>query len=137
MLPKKIAIVNANYLMDDFSYCVYKHTCPNGKVYIGITKRSPEQRWNFGHGYDQQLFGRAVKKYGWENIIHEILFEGLSLEEANKIEIDLIRESKSQDKRFGYNCDAGGSGSCKHQVSDAVRVEMSKKAKICFNINRL
>lgn len=26
-------------------YCVYKHTSPNGKVYIGITKKKPNDRW--------------------------------------------------------------------------------------------
>lgn len=25
------------------NYTVYKHTFPNGKVYIGITKRAPEK----------------------------------------------------------------------------------------------
>lgn len=29
-------------------YVVYKHTCPNGKVYIGITSQKPEHRWKKG-----------------------------------------------------------------------------------------
>lgn len=43
-------------------YTVYKHTSPSGKVYIGITKRKPEYRWNKGKGYrkDQLLFYRAT-----------------------------------------------------------------------------
>lgn len=32
-------------------YTVYKHTTPSGKVYIGITKQKPWQRWNNGNGY--------------------------------------------------------------------------------------
>ena len=38
-------------------YTVYKHISPSGKVYIGITKRKPEYRWNKGKGYreDQLL----------------------------------------------------------------------------------
>ena len=61
-------------------YTVYKHTSPSGKVYIGITKRKPEYRWNKGKGYrkDQLLFYRAIKKYGWDNFTHEILYTGLS-----------------------------------------------------------
>ena len=31
------------------SYTVYKHTSPSGKVYIGITCRKPEYRWNHGN----------------------------------------------------------------------------------------
>ena len=33
-------------------YCVYKHTNKtNNKVYIGITCRKPEVRWDSGWGY--------------------------------------------------------------------------------------
>lgn len=31
-------------------YSVYKHTAPNGKVYIGITGKDPEKRWLNGGG---------------------------------------------------------------------------------------
>lgn len=34
-------------------YCVYKHTTPNGKVYIGITSKNPLKRWNNGIGYSK------------------------------------------------------------------------------------
>ena len=34
------------------TYCVYKHTSPSGKVYIGMTcKDPPEKRWSNGNGY--------------------------------------------------------------------------------------
>ena len=33
------------------NFIVYKHTSPNGKVYIGITKQNPKQRWGNGSGY--------------------------------------------------------------------------------------
>ena len=37
------------------NYIVYKHTAPNGKVYIGITGFDPEYRWlNNGRGYKNQ-----------------------------------------------------------------------------------
>ena len=29
-------------------YTVYEHIAPNGKKYIGITRRKPEYRWNHG-----------------------------------------------------------------------------------------
>lgn len=38
------------------SYTVYKHTSPSGKVYIGITCRKPEYRWNHGKGYKEILW---------------------------------------------------------------------------------
>ena len=38
-------------------FIVYKHTCPNGKVYIGITCQKPQNRWGKdGNGYKEQLF---------------------------------------------------------------------------------
>ena len=70
---------------------VYKHTFPNGKVYIGITsKKKPNQRWESGIGYskNQIVMYNAIQKYGWDNIKHEILFENLSKDDACKKEID-------------------------------------------------
>lgn len=92
------------------NYSVYKHTSPSGKVYIGITGIKPKDRWDSGFGYKGQVFERAIKKYGWENITHEILFTGLSKEEACKKEIELIAEYKSNDSRYGYNASLGGEG---------------------------
>ena len=64
-------------------YCVYKHTVPNGKVYIGITKLNPLERWKNGHGYkDNTKFFNDIILYGWLNIKHEILFEELTEYEA-------------------------------------------------------
>lgn len=115
--------------MSEPTYSVYKHTCPNGKVYIGITSRKAEARWNYGHGYDNQLFGRAIKKYGWENIAHEVLFEGLTLEEANEAEKQAIEECNSMDKAHGYNCTKGGDGSLGHIVSAESKERMRESAK--------
>ena len=38
------------------NYIVYKHTAPNGKVYIGITKKAPNDRWASGFGYETQIY---------------------------------------------------------------------------------
>lgn len=93
------------------NYCVYKHTCPNGKVYIGITNCDPLLRWrNSGAGYSRQIFFRAIQKYGWDNIQHEIICEGLSKEEAEAKEIELITLYQSNNRNFGYNISGGGEG---------------------------
>lgn len=97
------------------NYCVYKHTNKtNGKVYIGITGRKPEERWDYGWGYCRQpVFWNAIEKYGWDGFTHEILFEGLTKDEAIEKEIELIAAYKSNVKRYynpsyGYNADDGG-----------------------------
>lgn len=90
-------------------FCVYKHTCPNGKVYIGMTQQNPLRRWRGGSGYRTNThFYRAIQKYGWDNIVHEILFSELSEEEAKEEEVKLIALYKSTDVRFGYNRTEGG-----------------------------
>jgi predicted GIY-YIG superfamily endonuclease len=39
--------------MSEKKFVLYKHTCPNGKVYIGITCQKPQIRWNYGKGYQK------------------------------------------------------------------------------------
>jgi group I intron endonuclease len=109
-------------------YSVYKHTTPNNKVYIGITKNNPEIRWANGLGYSHQIFFRAIVKYGWENIKHEILYTGLTKEQAIEKEIELIRLYDSTDPDKGYNITEGGISPLK---TDSIRkrVSYSKKGK--------
>lgn len=91
-------------------YTVYCHeNKSNGKLYFGITKTSTRRRWSKGKGYKtQHVFGRAIEKYGWDGFEHIILYTGLSEAEAKQMEIDLIREFRTQDRRYGYNITAGG-----------------------------
>jgi group I intron endonuclease len=112
-------------------YCVYKHTSPNGKVYIGITGRNPVDRWRGGCGYQEnEHFYRAILKYGWNNIKHEILEEGLTREEACKKEVELIAFYDSTNPEKGYNHSIGGKGGktgC--IVSDSTRAKLRETRK--------
>ncbi len=113
--------------MSDRKYVVYKHTSPSGKVYIGITSRTPEARWRGGKGYRRHTrFGRTVKKYGWENFAHEILAEILSADEAKNAEMVLIKFYNSTNSKFGYNATLGGDGCTGCFPSDESRQKMSK-----------
>ena len=106
---------------------VYMHRFPNGKVYIGITGKSPEKRWLNGRGYQSQYVYRAIKKYGWENIEHIILFSGLTKEEAEQKEIELISFYKANDPQFGYNIENGGNFAGKHSKTTREKISKSKK----------
>ena len=111
------------------SWVVYKHTSPTGKVYIGITSKAPNDRWASGFGYEHQVyFFRAIVKYGWINFKHDILFEGLTKEEAEAKEVELIAQYKSADLNYGYNIDLGGDN---HRLSLETRKKISdiKKGK--------
>lgn len=105
-----------------FNYTVYKHICPNGKIYVGITKNDPFKRWANGEGYKGMLFYKAIQKYGWGNIKHEILYENLTKEEACQKEIELIAQYKSNQRKFGYNCESGGLSNW--EISDQTREKL-------------
>lgn len=93
------------------NYCIYRHISPSMKVYVGITCRKPEYRWNNGRGYkkiDQPLFYKAINKYGWNNFKHEVLFRDLSESRAKNLEKDLIRHYKNLG--LSYNITDGGDG---------------------------
>ena len=95
--------------LKQYNYLVYKHTSPSGKVYIGITYRAPSQRWHNGQGYkSQSRFYNAIKKYGWGNFTHEILYNNLEEQQAKILEISLIRYYKN--KNISYNISYGGEG---------------------------
>ena len=110
------------------SYCVYIHTSPSGKVYIGITKQTPTGRWKNGFGYKSSPhFWSAIQKYGWEKIKHEVVFCGLSKEEACQKEKELIEEYRSTDREHGYNEKTGGETGV--EFNESVKRKISAASK--------
>lgn len=84
------------------------HVFPNGKMYIGKTGVSLDSRWKNGGGYSaQEKISAAIKKYGWENVKHYILFEDVNAEDARALEVTAIQEFKTDIPKFGYNNVAG------------------------------
>ena len=89
------------------NYCVYKHTLPDGRCYIGATNRGKE-RWGYeGCNYrNHPLFYSLICQIGWSNIKHEILTENLSKEDAQRLEKQLIIEAK--ENKISLNRLSGG-----------------------------
>lgn len=86
---------------------IYKYTSPSGKVYIGQTVNSQEQRARNGEGYKGcPAFYRAIQKYGFENFIYEVLeeVEQEELDEKEKYYIALYNSLVPN----GYNILTGG-----------------------------
>ncbi len=96
--------VNKNiYFKENKPYYIYIHTCPNSWTYIGMSQQ-PKQRWNNGEGYkDNKEFYQAIKRFGWENIRHEIVAETNYRWIAQKIERTLITHFKSRKRSFNEN----------------------------------
>lgn len=79
----------------------------NGKVYIGQTNNL-DKRWHPSSYIGCTHFYNAIQKYGWDNFEHIVLKNNLTLEEANKLEIEYIKYYNSTDSNFGYNLSEGG-----------------------------
>lgn len=107
------------------TWCVYMHTnILNGKIYIGITGRPPEQRWENGHGYRGGAFRAAINKYGWDGFTHQVLCAGLTEREAKQLETAYIHKFKSNEREHGYNLTNGGDGVCGLKHTDQTREKM-------------
>lgn len=109
------------------SYTVYLHTFPNGKRYVGITCQDVKRRWRDGKGYEGQVVYDAIIKYGWDNVKHEILFEGLTKEQAEEEEKALIKRYDTTSHANGYNVELGGNAAGK--VSDESKRKNSESHK--------
>lgn len=126
-------------LNEERKYCVYIHISPSHKAYIGITGRSPENRWQNGLGYlktnnygeyKQPVIAKAILKYGWEKFQHIVFADNLTKEEACKYERLLIALFKTQDKNYGYNIRSGGDdGGAGRKVSELTRTRLSDSYK--------
>ena len=120
-------------MLKNSTYCVYLHTAPNGKMYIGqsIYGDNINRRWQNGNGYKKQpRFYRAIQKYGWDNFEHEILASRLTHEEANNFEQLLIKELDLRNPNKGYNdCDGGSysNGMKDKHHSEATIAKLSKR----------
>ena len=106
------------------AYTVYMLVFPNGKKYIGRTRQELARRWREGEGYRGQPVYDAINYFGWENLEHVVVADGLSKEEADEMEIRLIAELHTQTD--GYNVESGGERSAiaestKKKIGDANR----------------
>lgn len=123
-------ILEAKNILENTKWTIYRHVSPSGKVYIGITSKEINRRWRYGTGYSNCiLFQRAINKYGWNNIKHEILFTNLDGDKAKKLEIELIRHYK--DLGISYNITNGGDGhlGCSWTPTENTRVKWSNQRK--------
>lgn len=124
--------------IEDKNYCVYVHTSPSGKKYVGQTCRDPEKRWGKNgihylqkkkNKYQHPAFANAILKYGWENFEHEVIASNLTKEEADNFEKLLIKELNTMDFKYGYNCMSGGSNGTPSEETRKRQSEAQKGEK--------
>jgi group I intron endonuclease len=107
------------------NYLIYKHTSPSGQAYIGQTNNLHRRNICHINTNGCRAFANAIKKYGWDNFTHEILAEGLSIEEANNLEEEFIKSYGTLSPN-GYNLRTGGGNS---SFSDETRAKLSEAGK--------
>jgi group I intron endonuclease len=78
---------------------------------------------------NNSYFNNAINKYGWNNIKHEILFTGLTKEEAEQLEIDLIAQYKSNNSKYGYNIENGGNSTGKLSEETKMKISLANKGR--------
>lgn len=128
----------------DKTYCVYMHVnVHNDKKYIGMTCQVPEERWrangtsylckNANGEYKNPAFANALNKYNdWHNDWnHIIVADGLTKDEAEQLEIELIALHKTNcckyfNPTFGYNCTDGGEGGLGREWTEESRQKLSR-----------
>ena len=88
------------------TWVVYVHTLIlDGRKYIGQTN-DIKVRWKPSAYKNSIKFYNAIQQYGWNNFTHEVLYDNLTLEEANELEEKLIAEYDTINN--GFNLDSGG-----------------------------
>lgn len=116
----------------------------NGKAYIGVTKREPNERWRQHKSTYMRLIYRnskhalchALKKYGVDNFDFQVLATADSMEELKELEKNAIQMFNTfASTGYGYNLSLGGDGSPGHIVNDEARAIMSRSAQEYANNN--
>lgn len=94
-------------------YKIYVYTNKvNNKKYVGQTRKSLKERaGNNGRCYNRSpRFWNAIQKYGWDNFSPEILYDNLTKDDANELEIKTIYDLQTTNDKYGYNIAFGGNG---------------------------
>lgn len=90
----------------------------NNKSYIGITIDFDKRIKQHQNQKTNSLIHKAIVKYGKDNFDYQILDKDLSLDEAEALEIKMIRELNTLSPN-GYNLAKGGMfGGTKSKISD-------------------
>lgn len=107
---------------------IYTNLKDNNKKYIGQTSSSLEERAgsNFINYKESWRFYSAITEFGADSFSREIVFETLDEDEADNMEIQLIKNFKTQNPDFGYNIQPGGKNFI---MDDKIRKKIGEKVK--------
>ena len=107
---------------------IYKITNKiNNKSYIGQTTQTLEKRWkkHLSQLNDNTYFHRAIKKYGANNFLKEILEDNIFNEKLDEREIYWIAKEGTYIDNGGYNLTVGGKNT-PHRVRKLSDIEIKE-----------
>lgn len=122
-------------------WIIYMYTFPNGKRYIGATRRPLHHR----QGSKESGWAKyklctplweAIQEFGVDNIEQSILFEGdIEDEAASEMERFYIAHFKTNcrkyhDPSFGYNQGDGGEGTQERHLTEERREELRESVRV-------
>lgn len=94
-------------------HCIYKLTSPSGKVYIGravhFKKRMSTHKHSAKSGVRRPLY-EAIRKYGWESFLKEIIDTTVGDRAAYSLELKYIMQYDSIDKGYNVSLRTDGGG---------------------------
>ena len=100
----------------------------NGKVYIGktINWKGRERGHKNSAKNPKYYFGRALRKYGWDNFERDCLIDDVPEEDLDDLETEYIKFYNSKNPAFGYNETEGGEGMSGYEFTTEQRQAMSR-----------
>ena len=113
---------------------IYKISNPNGRIYVGQTTKSAEQRIiqyrSKRKKYGKSLVLRSIAKYGWDAHVFEVIEDNVSKELLNEREIYWVKELKTYapENLDGMNLTRGGDYR-ESWKNDKTRVERAKQRR--------
>jgi len=121
-------------IMKKINGLVYKATSSSGKIYIGITIASLKERKRLhvkeANSGSRFPFHAAIRKYGAEKILWEIIDTATSWKDLCELERKYIAEYDS--KKNGYNRTLGGDGTYGLKHNDEWCTANSERRKVYF-----
>lgn len=108
---------------------IYKITNKiNGKMYVGQTTRSLEERMKEHYRHDFIVIDKALKKYGTDSFLIEVIDNANDINELNEKEKYWIYKLNTLAPN-GYNQCFGGDNSCGFHYRDESKNKMSESKK--------
>ncbi len=95
-------------------WVIYCHTAPDGRRYVGQTKKTMMSRWAAhvrearSPKWGSSAFIGAIRRFGPKAFKHEQLEVCFSIFDANKAEAKWIERFDTCDRTKGFNTQTGG-----------------------------